>query len=129
MIGSSHHLTDLLRKRLQSPLVASWFEPGRWQLFNECTILNIDDTTGQMVERRPDRVMTDGHETIVVDFKFGRQRNNYLQQIRLYMQLLVQMGHANVRGYLWYVYTNDIVEVPLTPTPLEQYPSLTDLPL
>ena len=104
-------LLDLLRRRLNSPQVASWFEPGRWQLFNECTILSIDSQTGRVVERRPDRVMTDGHETIVVDFKFGREREEYHEQVRQYMQLLTTMGHQNVRGYLWLVYTNKIIEV------------------
>ena len=104
-------LLDLLRRRLNSPQVASWFEPGRWQLFNECTILSIDPQTGRIAERRPDRVMTDGHETIVVDFKFGREREEYHEQVRQYMQLLTTMGHQHVRGYLWLVYTNKIIEV------------------
>ena len=104
-------LLDLLRRRLNSPQVASWFEPGRWQLFNECTILSNDPQTGRIVERRPDRVMTDGHETIVVDFKFGREREEYHEQVRQYMQLLTTMGHQRVRGYLWLVYTNKIIEV------------------
>ena len=27
------------------------------------------------------------------------------------MQLLTDMGHTNVKGYLWYVYSNRIEEV------------------
>ena len=64
-----------------------------------------------MRERRPDRVMTDGQRTIVVDFKFGHPRDEYLFQVREYMQLLADMGHHNVEGYLWYVYSNKIQEV------------------
>ena len=110
-LPSRHELLQLLRQRLASPRVAEWFKPGRWQLFNECTILTIDPDTGRVVERRPDRVMTDGHETIVVDFKFGRERAEYHEQVRQYMQLLTQMGHANVKGFLWLVYSNKIIEV------------------
>lgn len=104
-------LASLLRQRLASPQVAEWFRPGRWQLFNECNILSIDPVTGRVVERRPDRVMTDDEQTIVVDFKFGREREEYHTQVRQYMSLLTTMGHRNVKGYLWLIYTNKIIEV------------------
>jgi len=104
-------LADLLRQRLSSEQVAEWFKPGRWQLFNECAIITTDPATKRVIERRPDRVMTDGRETIVVDFKFGKERTEYHEQVKEYMSLLRQMGHQNVRGYLWLVYTNKIIEV------------------
>ena len=99
----------MLRKRLEHPQVADWFS-ARWTLFNECTILSVD-AGGHVVERRPDRVMTDGSRWIVVDFKFGRPRQEYHDQVREYMQLLGQMGHTCVEGYLWYVYSNKIEKV------------------
>ncbi|MCR5197225.1 MAG: UvrD-helicase domain-containing protein [Prevotella sp.] len=104
-------LSELLRKRVQSPRVAEWFQPGRWQLFNECTILSFDEATSRVVERRPDRVMTDGEQTIVVDFKFGREREKYHEQVRQYMSLLTAMGHQHVKGCLWLVYSNQIIDV------------------
>ena len=96
-------------KRLEDPRVADWFSP-RWTLFNECTILSIDDD-GQVRERRPDRVMTDGQQWIVVDFKFGAPKPEYVAQVQEYMQLLASMGHQNIHGYLWFVYSNKIEEV------------------
>ena len=102
-------LRTMLRKRLEHPQVAEWFS-DRWRLFNECTILSIG-SDGHVVERRPDRVMTDGSQWIVVDFKFGRPREEYRGQVKEYMQLLQSMGHANVEGYLWYVYSNKIEKV------------------
>lgn len=101
-------VTKLLRKRLEDKLVNNWFS-GRWKLFNECTILQMVD--GKVLERRPDRVMTDGQETHVVDFKFGRPKPEYQEQVREYMQLLQSMGLPNVKGWLWYVYTNQVEEV------------------
>ena len=102
-------ITNMLRKRLQDPRVADWFSP-HWTLFNECTILSIDD--GEMKERRPDRVMTDGNKWVVVDFKFGSQKPEYLDQVREYMQLIRTMQpEAEVSGYLWFVYSNKIEEV------------------
>ena len=101
-------ISTMLRQRLEHPKVAEWFS-GRWTLFNECTILSMED--GEVKEHRPDRVMTDGKEWIVVDFKFGRQNNDYPKQVRNYMNLLKTMGHTEVKGYLWYVYSNIIEEV------------------
>jgi len=87
--------------------VSDWFS-GRWQLYNECTILTTDPETHTVLERRPDRVMTDGNEMIVVDFKFGKAHPEYKQQVEEYKQLLSNMGYQNVSGYLWYVYSNKI---------------------
>ncbi len=102
-------VTSLLRKRLEDPRVSNWFS-DKWTLYNECKILFTDDD-GKLVERRPDRVMSDGERTIIVDFKFGHSRPEYQQQVREYMQLVHQMGHQHVEGYLWYVYSNKIEEV------------------
>ena len=101
-------ISTMLRRRLEHPKVADWFS-GRWTLFNECTILSMED--GEVKEHRPDRVMTDGKEWIVVDFKFGRKKDDYPKQVRNYMELLKAMGHTEVKGYLWYVYSNIIEEV------------------
>ena len=100
-------LDRLIRQRLDDPRVARWFS-GEWKLYNECTIITSDGHSF-----RPDRVMTNGKETIVVDFKFGRERDEYHSQVRQYMSLLAQMGMPRVKGYLWFVYSNKIV--PVTP--------------
>ena len=102
-------ITAMLRKRLQDPRVADWFSP-RWNLFNECTILTMED--GEVKERRPDRVMTDGSNWVVVDFKFGSPKPEYDDQVREYMALIKTMQpEAAVNGYLWFVYSNKIEEV------------------
>ncbi len=106
---SLQRIQTLLRKRLENPIVAEWFS-DRWTLFNECTILSPSDD-GTIVDRRPDRVMTDGTRWIVVDFKFGRPRPEYRDQVLEYMQLIESMGHTDVTGYLWYVYSNKIEQV------------------
>ena len=108
---SAEHISNLLKKRLEHPRVRDWFSK-RWTLFNECTILSIED--GQVKERRPDRVMNDGEEWVVVDFKFGAPKPEYHDQVREYMQLLASMGHDHITGYLWYVYSNRIEEVPIS---------------
>lgn len=107
---SREQLSQMLHKRLENPIVANWFS-DQWQLFNECTILKYDKETDEVQEHRPDRVMTNGKEMIVVDFKFGRPREEHKAQVQEYMHLLGEMGYPNIKGYLWYVYKNDIEEV------------------
>lgn len=118
---SRKHLDSMIRKRLQSQQVAHWFSP-HWTLFNECSILSVEH--GKVVEHRPDRVMKDSEKTIVVDFKFGKPKDEHHVQVRQYMQLLEGMeanqsanpdngndSHPLIEGYLWYVYPNKIVKV------------------
>lgn len=103
-----------LRTRIEDAItnsqVQEWFSK-RWQLYNECTILEYNKDTNEVEEHRPDRVMTDGKEFVVVDFKFGKEREEYKKQVQQYMEILIRMGHKKVSGYLWYVVKNNVVEV------------------
>ena len=103
-------LRKMLHKRLENKQVADWFS-GLWELFNECTILDYDESTDTVKEHRPDRVMKDGDKVVIVDFKFGAYRPEYTDQVRRYIALTKGMGYKDVKGYLWFVYTNNIEEV------------------
>lgn len=84
--------------------VRQWFDP-HWKVFNECSIITAKG------EYRPDRVITDGQQTIVIDFKFGSPHDGYKRQVRNYMSLLSKMGYPDVHGYLWYVSQSSIIKV------------------
>ena len=100
---------NLVRKAFENQQARGWFSP-RWTVINECTIVYEED--GAVKERRPDRVITDGEQTIVIDYKTGyKQSDDYKQQVSKYMELLEQMGYQNVSGYLWYIRRNEIVRV------------------
>lgn len=99
------HIVD---EALRQPEVSEWFS-GRYELFNECTILTMEE--GIVVQKRPDRVMRSADKTIVVDFKFGEPVGKHKRQVGAYMSLLRQMGFENVEGYLWYVTQQLIVRV------------------
>lgn len=105
-------LRDMLHKRFSNRQVADWFS-SRWTLFNECTILDYDAATDTVREHRPDRVMKDEKtgEVVIVDFKFGSPRPEYVEQVNRYKALTQNMGYHNVKGYLWFVYSNRIEEV------------------
>lgn len=108
---TSRELQNKIANALKNDKVKDWFSP-RWRLFNECTILDYDKESGDIYEHRPDRVMTDGKEIIVVDFKFGKPREEYHEQVQRYMSLLMRMGYEKVSGYIWYVVRNEIVPTP-----------------
>jgi len=87
-----------------------WFS-GRWRIYNESNIV-WTDAEGNLMQRRPDRIMMDDEEIVVVDFKFGQPHGGYQEQVGEYMNLLRRMGYEqSVKGYLWYVKLNKIEEV------------------
>ena len=103
-------LKNMLHKRFSNPKVKEWFGSG-WTLFNECSILSYDPHTDKLTEHRPDRVMKRGDEVQIVDFKFGKPQPEHTDQVRRYISLTHSMGYTDVKGYLWYVYSDNIVEV------------------
>ncbi len=102
VIGSremEEEIREVTHKAFSMPEIQDWYS-GRWQLFNECSIIYKED--GVLQTRRPDRVMMQDGQVVVVDFKFGKPNKKYNRQVQGYMQLLKRMGYGNVRGYLWY---------------------------
>ena len=93
---------------LRNPQVKGWYEEG-WELYNECSILYHENSV--MQTRRPDRVMIKDGKVVVVDFKFGKKKDVYRKQVEEYMQLLGAMGYTDIKGYLWYVFANELDEV------------------
>ena len=63
--------------------------------------------------RRPDRVMIDGRNATIVDYKFGDiERSNHLKQVREYVSLLEAMGeYDNIEGYVWYITLGKVIKV------------------
>ena len=107
---STKSLSKLLHQRIEDPKATEWFA-GKWKVYNECAIIWSDPNTGEVFSKRPDRVISDGDETIVIDFKFAKPTPAHRTQVQKYMGLLNSMGHQKVKGYLWYVFSNNIVEV------------------
>ena len=104
---------DFLTRAFSKPEVREWFAP-KWRVLNEANILyplNAED--GKYIER-PDRVICDDKETIVVDYKTGRMEClRYMDQVKGYLKLLAAMGYPNPHGYVWYMRSNKVVPVTL----------------
>jgi ATP-dependent exoDNAse (exonuclease V) beta subunit len=103
-------LQKMLRDSFNIKIVKDWFS-DKWQVFNECSILKVNPETNKVEVKRPDRVMTDGKQMIVVDFKFAAPKEEHKSQVKEYMQLLNDMGYTDIHGYLWYVYSKNIIEI------------------
>ncbi len=108
-VEQEEQIRKLARWALNKPEVSDWYN-GSWQLYNECSIIYTDEN-GEMQTRRPDRVMMKEGKVVVVDFKFGKKKDEYRSQVRDYMNLLQAMGYTHIEGYLWYVYANELEQV------------------
>lgn len=95
-------------KALTNPQAKEWFT-APLTLFNECAILYKEN--GVVVQRRPDRVVVKDGKVSIIDFKFGTPKEEHKEQVKMYINLLQQMGYTSVEGYLWYVYRQLILPV------------------
>ncbi len=96
-------ITSRIREGFGNPLVASWFSRENI-VYNECGIAGIDKETGRPQVLRPDRVVMNGNDITVIDYKFGHPSRLYYDQVKDYMNLMKQMyPRHNVQGYLWYI--------------------------
>ena len=93
----------LLRERIGAH--PEWFSGCAAR--NELTVFGADGS-----RNRPDRVVEgpDGSIT-VIDYKFGDEHDGYIRQVRRYMDLYKRMGYPSVRGFVWYVPEDKVVEV------------------
>ncbi|MBQ5844771.1 MAG: UvrD-helicase domain-containing protein [Alistipes sp.] len=99
-------LSEQIAKSLNSTIAAKWFDGSYTTVRRESSIIAPGVGT-----KRPDRVMINGDEAVVVDYKFGEQSASYLKQITEYCQLLKQMGYNKVKGYIWYIREAKIEEI------------------
>lgn len=83
------------------PLHKKWFD-GSYQLYNECDIF-LPNADGTIKVRRPDRVMINDHEVIIVDYKTADEHKGYTSQVSEYRDLLHMMTGLPVTAYLWYL--------------------------
>ena len=93
-----------------SPYVKSWFN-GYTRILNERPIYHPE----RQATYRPDRIVwTAGGNIDIVDYKFtNASHDSHMLQVRRYMRLLESMGYSNVRGFLWYPISGDIIRVTL----------------
>lgn len=100
-------IETFLQDALDDARVERWFS-GYKKVVNERTIVL---PSGECY--RPDRVVWTADGAIeVIDYKFGEPNHDqYAAQVRNYMKLLVKMGYENIKGYIWYLKSSEIVTI------------------
>ena len=93
-------LTFVTTALQQEKETAKWFD-GTYELYNEHNILIRSDGHAKMF--RPDRVMVATDHAVVVDYKFGSEKEEYKDQVEMYANNLAKLLNKPVKGYLWYV--------------------------
>ncbi|SEN81124.1 ATP-dependent exoDNAse (exonuclease V) beta subunit (contains helicase and exonuclease domains) [bacterium A37T11] len=92
----------------QHPTLQKFISSGSgYQQFNEKSIILPGGKT-----LRPDKILIGHQELIVIDFKFtSGQEAAHIQQINAYKQALQQLGHPNIRAYIYYGYEKELKAV------------------
>lgn len=99
-------LQQLLNDAFQIPQVGEWFSHDWQQIITERALMT---TEGHI--RIPDRILVSEKKTVVIDFKFGKERDEYREQITEYANLLSSMKYPPVEAYLYYVESGKIVKI------------------
>jgi ATP-dependent exoDNAse (exonuclease V) beta subunit len=102
-------IVSIINNGFENKQVQEWFDK-KWTVLNERAILswNSDECISPI---RPDRVITDGEQTIVIDYKTGVQNNRYNEQVQNYIDHLYRAGKRNIKGYIWYIATGEVIPV------------------
>lgn len=94
-----------LSTMIASPALEPWFGRGL-RVRNEATIITAN---GHAL--RPDRVVFEDDRARVLDIKTGFPKAEHAEQVRGYMRLLRDLGHAHVEGSLLYISSGELVTV------------------
>lgn len=96
---------DQLGHLFAHPTFASWFSSEGVLLAEQGILL----PGGK--QKRPDRIILNEQEALIVDFKTGEKQSRYAEQVREYMKLVASLAKRPTKGYLCYLETGLIEEV------------------
>lgn len=98
---------DKLVEVICSNNVEKWFN-GNARILNEATMIAPNKGI-----KRPDRVMIFDYKSVeVVDYKLTDKHNNaHKKQVQQYVSEIKEMGYENVTGFVWYLKSNEILNV------------------
>jgi ATP-dependent exoDNAse (exonuclease V) beta subunit len=76
------------------------------KIYNESTIISALDSI-----KRPDKIVLKDNETIIIDFKTGTKKDKDLKQITEYANVLKEMELPQIKAYLFYTASEELLEV------------------
>ena len=105
-----------IREAISQDVLKRLFD-GSGKVYNEFNI--IDPNSDGDIMKRPDRVVEFADEVVILDYKFGEERNikKYSNQVRNYARLIKAMkpfAAKDVSAYIWYYFANELVKVDLS---------------
>jgi ATP-dependent exoDNAse (exonuclease V) beta subunit len=103
--ADSPYLIEKMNSLLSVSPISDWFRPGI-KVMKEAEILMPSGYT-----RRPDRIIIVDGEVVIIDFKFGEEKEHYFRQVEEYRDLMGEMGYKDINAFIWYVEKNKIVKV------------------
>ena len=103
-------LKKLVVDLIHEPSVKPFFDTT-WKIMREQEII----APGVQISR-PDRILTEGKNAILIDFKTGVAKESHHEQLNNYGETLSKMGYQNIRKYLIYLKEKpEVVEVQSDP--------------
>ncbi|MDD2381528.1 MAG: UvrD-helicase domain-containing protein [Mariniphaga sp.] len=94
-----------LNQSMKNPVISRWFSETV-QIVNERNLLD------RQIVLRPDRLIINGKNAVVVDYKWGLMRpEKYRKQVKRYAGMLKKCGCEKVEGYLWYINQGEVEKV------------------
>lgn len=99
-------LEEKLNRLLEHPQLSLFFKPGI-----DCKLeAELITGTGELL--RPDRIVFHNSETILIDYKTGKENNaGYFRQLGKYESALLSMGYTAIKKLLVYIDEMKIVVV------------------
>lgn len=98
-------LTEKIKIIISDPILNPYFQP-ECEVKAETEILLKDGST-----LRPDRVIIKNNNAIVIDYKTGNMNDSHKTQIRLYAEILEEMGYSETKKLLVYIDLGKVIEV------------------
>ena len=99
------HLEEEIRLLFLLPEVQRFFSEG-WTVMAEREIILPG---GELL--RPDRVLINGNQALVIDFKTGKESPSHKTQVTRYAEVLTAMDFTDVKKFLVYVTQKKVVTV------------------
>lgn len=96
---------DRLMLVVEHPQAKVWFSGGGI-VKNEAEILT---QSGEVL--RPDKIILNGKQAIIIDYKTGSYTTQHKQQVEVYKQALTSLGYEEVKGYLYYILAGKVIAI------------------
>lgn len=103
----------LMKENILSNVKDIWalMERNRWTSDYFQVLSEIEFCDEKQRIHRPDKVLVNDEQTVVIDFKTGKQEAAHKQQVTEYCRLLQLTGLNNISGYLIYTSEKEAVKV------------------